>query len=203
MKKNKISKNWINEQKSDIYIKRSKIEGYRSRAVYKLIEIDTKFKIFKNGNSIIDLGAAPGSWSQYTAKKVKNAKILSIDLKKMEKIEKTYQLKGDFTETESKYKIRQYFNNKVDVVLSDMAANTSGNKNIDSIVTGELSIEAMNFAIEILKKEGRFVTKMFMGSTFNEIILKSKKYFKEISIFKPLASKKNSKETFLICKFLR
>ena len=98
MKKNKISKNWINKQKRDIYIRQSKIDGYRSRAVYKLIEIDEKFKIFKNGISIIDLGAAPGSWSQYVSKKVKNGKIVSIDLKDMEKIDNIAQITGDFTE---------------------------------------------------------------------------------------------------------
>ena len=98
MKKNKISKNWINKQKRDIYVRLAKIDGYRSRAVYKLIEIDEKFKIFQNGISIIDLGAAPGSWSQYASKKVKNGKIVSIDLKDMKKIDNIAQIKGDFTE---------------------------------------------------------------------------------------------------------
>ena len=106
MKKNKISKNWINKQKRDIYIRQSKIDGYRSRAVYKLIEIDEKFKIFKNGISIIDLGAAPGSWSQYVSKKVKNGKIVSIDLKDMEKIDNIAQIKGDFTEKKNQSKIK-------------------------------------------------------------------------------------------------
>ena len=90
MKKNKISKNWINKQRRDIYVRKSKAEGYRSRSVYKLQEIDNKFKIFKNGISVIDLGAAPGSWSQFVSKKIKNAKILSIDLKEMENIENTF-----------------------------------------------------------------------------------------------------------------
>ena len=98
MKKNKISKNWINKQKRDIYVRKSKIEGYRSRAVYKLDEINKKFNILKNGFKIIDLGAAPGSWSQYLSKNIKNGKILSIDLKEMEKIEKVHQIKGDFTQ---------------------------------------------------------------------------------------------------------
>ena len=99
MKKNKISKNWINRQRRDIYVRQSKVDGYRSRAVYKLQEIDEKFKILKNGISLIDLGAAPGGWSQYAAKKVKNGKILSIDLIKMENIDNTVQITGDFTET--------------------------------------------------------------------------------------------------------
>jgi len=203
LKKNKISKNWINKQRRDIYVRKSKIEGYRSRAAYKLQEIDNKFKIFKNGISIIDLGAAPGSWSQFASQKVKNGKILSIDLKEIEKIQNTHQIKGDFTDDKLQNQIREYFSEKVDVVLSDMAVNTTGNKNLDSIVTGELCIGAMNFAKEILKDNGNFVSKIFMGTTFNEIVLKAKEYFKQTNIYKPSASRKNSKESFIICKLLR
>ena len=203
MKKNKISKNWIIKQKRDIYIKQSKIEGYRSRAVYKLKEINEKFKILKNGIHLVDLGAAPGSWTQYVYKNFKNSKILSIDLKEMEEIENVYQVKGDFTDELQQKKIINYFSGKIDVVTSDMAVNTTGNKNLDSIVTGELCIEAMNFAKEMLKYNGNFVSKIFMGATFNEIVLKAKKYFKQTNIYKPPASRKNSKESFIICKLLR
>ncbi len=203
MKKNRISKDWINKQRRDIFVRKSKVEGYKSRAVYKLQEIDENFKIFKNGISVIDLGAAPGSWSQYASKKIKNGKILSIDLLDFEKIEKIFQLKGDFTSEIVKEKIKNYFNSKVDVVISDMAVNTTGNKNLDSINTSELCIEAMNFSKDILKKDGKFVSKIFMGSTFNEIIKESKKIFKENKVFKPAASRKDSKESFIICKFLR
>ena len=98
MKKNKISKNWIIKQKRDIYVKQSKLEGYRSRAVYKLIEINEKFKILKNGSLVVDLGAAPGSWSQYLSKRIQSSKIVSIDLKQMEKINNIIQVVGDFTE---------------------------------------------------------------------------------------------------------
>ncbi len=203
MKKNKISKNWINKQRRDIYVRQSKVEGYRSRAVYKLQEIDEKFKIFKNGISLIDLGAAPGSWSQYAAKKIKNGKILSIDLNEIKNIGNTFQLKGDFTESKYKSEIKEYFGGKVDVVLSDMAVNTTGNKNLDSIYTGELCIGAMNFSKEILCNNGKFISKIFMGSTFNEIVSQAKKIFKESKVFKPAASRKSSKESFIICKFLR
>ena len=203
MKKNKISKNWINKQRRDIYVRQSKVEGYRSRAVYKLQEIDEKFKIFKNGISLIDLGAAPGSWSQYAAKKIKNGKILSIDLNEIKKIGNTFQLKGDFTDSKYKSKIKEYFGGKIDVVLSDMAVNTTGNKNLDSIYTGELCIDAMNFSKEILCNNGKFISKIFMGSTFNEIVAQAKKIFKESKVFKPAASRKGSKESFIICKFLR
>ena len=203
MKKNKISKNWINKQKRDIYVRQSKIDGYRSRAVYKLIEIDEKFKIFKNGISIIDLGAAPGSWSQYVSKKVKNGKIVSIDLKDMEKIDNIAQITGDFTEKKNQSKIKDLLKFKADVVLSDMAANTTGIKNIDSVYISELCKEAMLFSREMLNNNGKFVSKIFMGSTFNEIVINAKIIFKEVKIFKPKSSRKNSKESFIICKNLR
>ena len=203
MKKNKISKNWINKQRRDIYVRQSKVEGYRSRAVYKLQEIDKKFKIFKNGISVIDLGAAPGSWSQYASKNIKSGKIASIDLLDFEKIKNIYQIKGDFNDKICKKKIIDFFGTKVDVVISDMAVNTTGNKNLDSIYTGELCMEAMKFSEEILKNDGKFISKIFMGSSFNEIVGEAKKIFKESKVFKPLASRKDSKESFIICKFVR
>ena len=203
MKKNKISKNWINKQRRDIYVRQSKVEGYRSRSVYKLQEIDKKFNILKNGISLIDLGAAPGSWSQYALKNIKNGKILSVDIKEIDKIGNTFQLKGDFTDPKYQNEIKNYFGSKVDVVLSDMAVNTTGNKNLDSIYTGELCMEAMNFSKGILKDDGKFVSKIFMGSMFNEIVVEAKKIFKESKVFKPAASRKYSKESFIICKLLQ
>jgi 23S rRNA (uridine2552-2'-O)-methyltransferase len=203
LKKNKISKNWINKQKRDIYVRQAKIAGYRSRAAYKLIEIDEKFKIFRNGISIIDLGAAPGSWSQYASKKIKNGKIVSIDLNDMEKIDNIAQIKGDFTEKKNQSKIKDLFKCKADVVLSDMAVNTTGIKNMDSIYISELCEEAMLFSREMLNNNGKFVSKIFMGSTFNEIVAKAKLIFKEVKVFKPKSSRKNSKENFIICKNLR
>ena len=203
MKKNRISKNWINKQKRDIYVRQSQVDGYRARSAYKLIEIDEKFKIFKNGISVIDLGASPGSWSQYIAKTVKSGRLVSIDLKSMEEIENTIQIKGDFTEESSKEKIKGLFKSKVDVVVSDMAVNTTGIKDIDAIYTGELAMEAMNFSKEILVKEGRFVSKIFLGSSFNEIVALGKKIFREVKVFKPKSSRKESKESFIICKTLR
>ena len=203
MKKNRISKNWINKQKRDIYVRQSQVDGYRARSAYKLIEIDEKFKIFKNGISVIDLGASPGSWSQYIARTVKSGRLVSIDLKNMEAIENIIQIKGDFTDLESQEKIKALFKSKVDVVVSDMAVNTTGIKDIDAIYTGELAMEAMNFSKEMLVKEGRFVSKIFLGSSFNEIVALGKKLFKEVKVFKPKSSRKESKESFIICKILR
>ena len=203
MKKNKISKNWINKQRRDLYVRKSKIEGYRSRAVYKFKEIDEKFKILNNVSNVIDLGAAPGSWSQYLSQKIKNGKIVSIDLLKFESIINTTQIIGDFTNNDVQLMIKSHFKKKIDLVISDMAVNTTGNKNLDSIVTGELCLEAMRFSIDFLNRNGRFISKIFMGSSFNEIVAHAKKAFKDVRIFKPLASRKDSKENFLICKKLR
>ena len=203
MKKNKISKEWINRQHRDIYFKKSKQEGFRSRAVYKLQEINDKHKVLKNGLSVIDLGAAPGGWSQFVIQKYKKCKLLSIDLKEMEPIDNSYQIIGDFNEESSKEKIITYFNEKVDLVMSDMAVNTSGNKNLDSVVTGELCLEALRFAKDQLKPNGSFISKIFMGSTFNEIVGEAKLTFKETNIYKPPSSRKESKESFIICKKLR
>ncbi len=203
MKKNKISKEWITRQHRDVYVKKSKQEGFRSRAVYKLEEINNKYKILKNGLLVIDLGAAPGGWSQFVIKKYKNCKLLSIDLKVMEKIGNSYQLIGDFNEESSKKKIINYFKRKVDIVLSDMAVNTTGNKNLDSVVTGELCLEALRFAKDQLKPNGSFVSKIFMGTSFNQIVEEAKLNFKEINIYKPPSSRKESKESFIICKKLK
>ena len=203
MKKNKISKNWVNKQRRDIYVRQSKVDGYRARSVYKLIEIDEKFKIFKGGMSVLDIGAAPGSWSQYVSKVVKNGKIISLDLKEMENIENTIQIKGDFTDLNIQKEIKSLIKNGLDVVMSDMAVNTTGIKNIDSIQTGELCKEAMNFSKEVISSNGFFISKIFMGGTFNEIVALGKKIFKEVKVFKPKSSRKDSKESFIICKKIR
>ena len=203
MKKNKISKNWVNKQRRDIYVRQSKVDGYRARSAYKLIEIDEKFKIFKGGLSVIDIGAAPGSWSQYALKAVKSGKLISIDLKKMEPISNSVQIQGDFTEEKTQEEIKKHINSKVDVVMSDMAVDTTGIKNIDSIQTGELCKEAMFFAKDLMKENGYFISKIFMGGTFNEIVAEGKKYFKEVKVFKPKSSRKDSKESFIICRKIR
>ena len=203
MRKNKVSKNWINKQKRDIYVRRAKLEGFRSRAVYKLEEINNKFKFLKNGQAIVDLGGAPGSWSQYLSEKLKNTKILAIDLLDIKEIENVHIIKGDFNDKIYKNKIKDYFNSKIDLVISDMAVNTTGNKNLDAIVTGELVLEAIDFASNNLKANGQFVSKIFMGSSFNDIVNISKKIFKDTNIFKPPSSRKDSKETFIVCKNLR
>ena len=203
MKKNKISKNWVNKQRRDIYVRQSKVDGYRARSAYKLIELDEKFKIFKGGINVIDIGAAPGSWSQYASKVIKNGKLISIDLKPMNKIEHTIQIKGDFTKLSTQNQIKEFLTKKIDVVMSDMAVNTTGIKNIDAIQTGELCIAAMLFSKDIISEKGFFISKIFMGISFNEIVALGKKIYKEVRVFKPKSSRKDSKESFIICKNLR
>ena len=203
MKKNKISKNWVNKQRRDTYVKQSKIDGYRARSAYKLKEINEKFKVFKGGMQVVDIGAAPGSWSQYVSKVVKNGKIVSIDLKNFGLIEGVIQIKGDFTDATVKDEIKSHLKKKVDAVISDMAVNTTGIKNIDSIQTGELCKEAMLFSKEIISENGFFISKIFMGGTFNEIVAEGKKIFKEVKVFKPKSSRKDSKESFIVCRKLR
>ncbi len=193
----------MNKQRRDTYVRQSKVDGYRARSAYKLIEIDEKFKVFKGGICVIDIGAAPGSWSQYASKVVRNGKIISIDLKKMEMIKNTTQIMGDFTETNTQNKIKTYLKKGADVIMSDMAVNTTGIKDIDAIQTGELCKEAMIFSRDVMSEKGFFISKIFMGSTFNEIVALGKKTFKEVKVFKPNSSRKDSKESFIICKNLR
>ena len=200
MKKNKISKNWLIKQRKDSFFRQSKIQGYRSRSAFKLIEMNEKFKFLKKNLSLLDLGSCPGGWSQVVNEEIIGGKLLAVDIKPMEKINNVDFIKGDFRESEIYEKIKLYFNNKIDVVLSDMAANTSGNKSLDAYQTGQLCLDAMNLATRILSKEGVFLSKMFMGSIYKEIDEKTKKSFKKVVKYKPLSSKKESKEIYIFCK---
>ena len=143
MKKNKISKDWLRKQKKDIYFKESKTQGYRSRSAFKLIEMNNKFNFLKKSILLLDLGSSPGGWSQVASKKITNGKILAVDKKSMEKIKNVDFINGDFSDEETRKKIINHFKLKIDVVLSDMAVNTTGNKSVDSIVTGELCRSAI------------------------------------------------------------
>ena len=200
MKKNTISKNWIRKQHSDFYVRESKAKGYRSRSAFKLIEVNTKFNFIKKNTTLLDLGSCPGGWSQVAKKIISDGKILAVDIKQMEKIDRVEFLKGDIEKEETCKKIYSYFNKDIDVVISDMAANTSGNKNLDSYKTGQLCIQSMNLAKNILRENGVFLSKLFMGSIFKEIYEKAKKDFKDVRTYKPQSSRKESKEIYIYCK---
>ena len=200
MKKNKISKNWLIKQKKDLYFIKSKIQGYRSRSAFKLIEMNKKFKFLRKNTSLLDLGSSPGGWSQVASREIRTGKILAVDIQPMERINNVDFINGDFRKEEIHNKIKSYFNNNIDTVLSDMAANTSGNKSMDSYRTGELCLKAMFLAKEILSNDGIFLSKIFMGSIFLEINKMAKRYFKNVIKYKPLSSKKESKEIYIYCK---
>ena len=202
MKKNKISKNWLLKQNKDPFFKQSKIQGFRSRSAFKLIEMNKKFNFLKKNLSLLDLGSYPGGWSQVARKEITKGKILAVDIKPMEKIYNVDFIKGDFCEDSICEKIIFYFNNKVDIVLSDMAANTSGNKALDSYKTGELCLNAMNLSRKILSQDGVFLSKLFMGSIFEEINDEAIKNFKKVIKYKPLSSRKESKEIYIYCEGL-
>ena len=200
MKKNKISKNWIIKQHRDPYFKESKIQGYKSRSAFKLIEMNEKFRFLNKNTNLLDLGSSPGGWSQVSSEKITKGKILAIDIKPMSKIDNVKFLQIDLFDKGLYDKIFACFNKKIDVVLSDMAADTTGNKNLDSFRTGELCLESMDIAKKILNNDGVFLSKLFMGSIFSEINKKAQGYFKKVIKYKPLSSKKKSKEIYIYCK---
>ena len=200
MKKKKSLNQFLAKRKKDPFFKKSKIQGYRSRSAFKILEMDKKFKFFKKNALLLDLGSAPGGWSQVAEKKITKGKILGVDIRPMEKINSVDFIQGDFSEKNILLRIKSYFNYKVDIVLSDMAVNTSGNKSLDSYRTGELCLNSMDLAKEILSSEGIFLSKVFMGTIFNEINQKAKTSFKNVVIYKPLSSKKESKEIYIFCK---
>jgi len=200
LKKNKISKNWLNKQKKDIYFKKSQAQGYRSRSAFKLIEMNKKFKFLKRSKLLLDLGSSPGGWSQVASKIISKGKILAVDIKPMEKIKNVDFINADFSNEQTHKKIISHFKLKIDVVMSDMAVNTSGNKNLDSYKTGELCLKSMDLASKILNQNGVFLSKFFMGSIFKEIKEKANKYFRNVINYKPLSSKKESNEIYIYCK---
>ncbi len=203
MKKNRISKNWLIKKHKDQFFKQSKIQGYRSRSAFKLMEMDQKFKFLYKNTNLLDLGSVPGGWSQVAAKKITKGKILAVDVKPMKKIENVDFLKGDLFDNKILKKIYAYFGKKIDVVVSDMAANTSGNKSLDSYRTGELCLKGMNLAQKILHKNGIFLSKVFMGSIFVEINKKANESFKNVIKYKPLSSRKESKEIYIYCSGIK
>jgi len=202
-KRRKKSNSWKIKQHRDQFFKKSKILGYRSRASFKLIELNSKFKIIKKNSYLLDLGAYPGGWSQVASKIITKGKILSLDIKPMKPIQNIKFLKCDIFDENTKTKIINFFQDKLDAVISDMAADTTGNKSLDSIRTNQLCIEAINLSSEILKTNGTLVSKLFMGDDFLEVKKTAKLIFEDVSFFKPESSRNESKETYIHCKFLK
>tara|TARA_A100001015_G_scaffold42075_1_gene46057 strand:+ start:2996 stop:3622 length:627 start_codon:yes stop_codon:yes gene_type:complete len=202
-KKSKKSNSWKIKQHRDQFFKKSKTLGYRSRSAFKLIELNQKYKFIKKNSKLLDIGAYPGGWSQVSSKIIKNGKILSLDIKKMDPLENISFLQCDFLEEGTKDKILSFFSEKLDVVLSDMAANTTGNKSLDCIRTNQLCMNVVNFSSQILKPNGILVTKLFMGEDFLSVKELAKSRFKKVQFFKPEASRDESRETYLHCSILK
>ena len=202
-KRIKKSNSWKIKQHRDQFFKKSKTLGYRSRASFKLIELNKKYKFLKRNTNLLDLGSFPGGWSQIASQIIIEGKIMSVDIKDMEPIKDVRFLKGDILSNETKSAVIEYFKSNLDVILSDMAADTTGNKSLDSIRTNQLCADVINFSKETLKPKGILVSKIFMGEDFLEVKKLAKSTFSKVNFFKPEASRKESKETYLHCEILK
>lgn len=199
------STRWLKRQLNDPFVAKSKLDGYRSRAAYKLIEINNKFQILKTGINVVDLGAAPGGWSQVAAKIIKSDaqsaknKLIAIDLLPIEGIGGVTSFEKDFYEEDAKDLIIDSLNGQLaDVVLSDMAANTTGHSQTDHLRIMDLCENALIFALKILKPGGHFVAKIFRGGAEGDLLEIVKHNFKKVKHFKPESSRKESSEFYLV-----
>ena len=202
-KKSKKSNTWKIKQHRDQFFKKSKTLGYRSRSAFKLIELNKKYRFIKKNTKLLDIVAYPGGWAQVTSKIITTGKILSLDIKKMDKLKNVSFLQCDFLEENAKEKIFKFFKEELDVVISDMAADTTGNKSLDCIRTNQLCADVVKFSSKILKPKGVLVSKLFMGEDFLEVKELAKSRFKKVDFFKPEASRNESKETYLHCAILK
>ena len=202
-KRIKKSNSWKIKQHRDQYFKKSKTLGYRSRASFKLIELNKKYNFLKKNTNLLDLGSFPGGWSQVASKIITKGRIMSIDIREMKPIDNINFLKGDILKKEVKYEVIKYFKSNLDVIVSDMAADTTGNKSLDSIRTNQLCSDVINFSKDTLKPKGVLISKLFMGDDFLEVKNLAKSMFKKVNFFKPESSRKESKETYLHCEILK
>jgi 23S rRNA (uridine2552-2'-O)-methyltransferase len=207
-KSKKVNKAWLNDHVNDPYVKQAHKEGYRARAAYKLKEIDESLGLIRPGHQVVDLGSAPGAWSQYVRRKLSpqgaavgelNGTIIAIDLLPMEPIEGVQFLQGDFREDEVMEQLEALVGGrKLDVVVSDMAPNLSGVESVDAARISHLIELAIDFARQHLKPEGALVTKVFHGSGYSQLVQLFKDTFKVVKAIKPKASRDRSSETFLV-----
>ena len=202
-KRAKKSRTWVIKQHRDQFFKKAKVLGYKSRAAFKLIELNEKFNFIKKNSNLLDIGSTPGGWSQVASKIITNGKILAVDITPMEKLENVIFLNSDFSEQKVQDKILKTFDGKIDIIVSDMAENTTGNKTVDSIRTNSLCTDVINFSLKVLTNKGSLVCKLFMGEDFLEVKNLAKKNFKNVDFFKPESSKSESKEIYIICSSVK
>ena len=194
------STKWLERQLNDPYVKRAKAEGYRSRAAYKLIELDEKFGLLKGVKSVIDLGIAPGGWSQVVRRKAPAAKVAGIDLLPTDPIDGVAILQMDFMDDAAPDALREALGGPADLVLSDMAANTVGHPQTDHLRTMGLVETGMAFAVEVLRPGGAYVAKVLAGGTDNQLLADLKRHFTTVKHAKPPASRKGSSEWYVIAQ---
>ena len=202
-KRVKKSNSWKIKQHRDQFFKKSKTLGYRSRASFKLIQLNEKFKFIKKDSFLLDLGSSPGGWVQVASSIISSGKLLAVDIKDMESVKNVKFIKSDILNENTKNKVINYFNSKLDVIISDMAADTTGNKSLDSIRTNQLCTDVIHFSKKTLKPKGVLISKLFMGEDFIEVKNLAKSIFKNVNFFKPESSRRESKETYLHCKILK
>ncbi len=193
------SHQWLSRQLNDPYVTKAKLDGYRSRAAYKIIEINEKYKIFQQGFKIIDLGAAPGGWSQVAASEVgSKGKIVAIDLLLFDPIEGVEIAQMDFYDEETPKRLIEMMGDKANVVMSDMAANTTGHTPTDHLRIMDLCERSFYFATNVLSPGGCFIAKILRGGTEHELLAEIKRKFSKVHHFKPKSSRSDSKEIYLI-----
>ena len=194
----KSDKRWLRRHVTDPYVRKAREQGYRSRAAYKLLELDERERLFRPGALVVDLGAAPGSWSQVAAERVKpSGKVIAVDLLDIAPISGVQVLKADFRDA----KLLEVLEGaKADVVLSDLSANLSGIPNVDQARAAEMSYSAIDFCRIALKSDGVFVLKAFHGEAFDEVLQRLKREFAKIAVRKPLASRGESSETYVVAR---
>jgi 23S rRNA (uridine2552-2'-O)-methyltransferase len=192
----KSSKEWLRRHVTDHYVRKARQEGYRSRAAYKLLELDQKHSLFKPGMTVLDLGAAPGGWSQVAAQKVMpGGGVIAVDILEMAPISGVTILKGDFRQVS--------IEERADVVLSDVSPNLSGIPNVDQARLLELALAAIEVCAKLLKRDGVFVVKAFHGEAFDELRERLEALFKRVKVVKPSASRGESAETYVVARGLR
>jgi 23S rRNA (uridine2552-2'-O)-methyltransferase len=194
------STRWLERQLNDPYVRRAKAENYRSRAAYKLIELDERFGLLKGVHTVVDLGIAPGGWSQVVRRRVPNASIVGIDLLPTEPIDGVTILQMDFMADEAPERLKEALGGPADLVLSDMAANTVGHQRTDHLRTMGLVETALEFANEVLKPGGSFVAKVLAGGADNNLVAELKRHFASVRHAKPPASRKDSSEWYVVAQ---
>ncbi|MBT2135732.1 RlmE family RNA methyltransferase [Croceibacterium sp. LX-88] len=194
------STRWLERQLNDPYVKQAKAEGYRSRAAYKLLELDERFGLLKGVRRVVDLGIAPGGWSQVVRKRVPSAAVVGIDLLETEPLEGVTIFQMDFMADEAPAALEAALDGPPDLVLSDMAANTVGHKQTDHLRTMGLVETAAHFAVDVLDKDGAFVAKVLAGGTDADLLALLKRHFRAVKHAKPPASRKGSSEWYVIAQ---